>query len=323
MVDPGPKAKDQPNASDDGDKLNATAKGGKRLRLSIVDFNASFVKFTGGKAGVNTKLLDIFETCRIDDYTLVNTVFFTSHDGKGKAKPPNWSGGFAPGGSFDKKTPQEQEAIRVDHLTALIFAMHKRHRQVIVSYTLDEGSGPDTTRGGAFNAWLAGPSPDVAGHAQQIVDFFVKPPRSLQIDGINFDLEIHHLGAKPNSTNHAANLSKLIEETAKKLAQARPGASVSYDNATFIKSDGEQTALSWFRVQPYAIAAKADKLIARAMHNLKGEPRTKRTDIEKSIAIAFKSGTGGGNITPNKLQIMINVSQSQTNIKDLKDICKT
>lgn len=270
----------------DDDEMKASAKAGKRLRLSILDFNASFAKLTGGVMGVDDALLDIFKTSRIDDYTLVNTVFFDGQSASHDAKPPTWRG-IAP-------LSRSSETDILGYLRALIAGMHKRGQQVIVSYTLDEGPGGSRPPGQGFNAWLAAATTaQVTAHAKQIVDFFVATHK-LEIDGIDFDLEIVGLGKNPN---HAPNLKTLYVETAKALAVARPGASVSYDNATFQGSDGKP-ALSWFEVQPYAIATGAPNLIARPMHNLGA--KADAAQIQKSIDIAMKVP----GFTPSKLQII-------------------
>lgn len=290
---------------DPKDEQKASAKAGKRLRLSVVDFNASFGAAAGSSLGVDTGLLDEFQKTRIDDYTLVNTIFFKSAQG-GDAAAPDWAG-FAPLG-------QSSETARVDYLRALIKEMHARGQQVIVSYTLDEGQNPPTPKGGAFNAWLAAASAaQLKTHAQQIVDFFTASPRKLEIDGIDFDLEIQGLG---RDKRHKDNLKTLYVETASAIASARPGASVSYDNATFTGVDGGNPGtLSWFAAQPYAHATGAPNLLARPMHDLNA-PANKQ-GIKDSIDLALKVP----GFTPSKLQIMFNFFR--TGDADTIDIAKT
>ena len=290
------------------DEQKASAKAGKRLRLSVVDFNASFADKQDTKGGVDSALLDVFKSARIDDYTLVNTVFFAGEDASHNAKPPAFFG-FGPLG---KSSPKDNP-FKVHYLDALITGMHKRDRQVIVGYTLDEGASPSTPDGLAFNAWLgAASTAQVTAHASQIVEFFVTT-NSLAIDGINFDFEIHGLG---NQTAHTANMKTLILETAKALVAKRPDASVSYDNTPFVTNDGKD-ALSWFMVQPYSIAAGTTNVIARPMHNLKthADPKV----CKQTIDLAMKKGGGGGGIAPANLQIMTRYSAVDTPL--LVDLC--
>lgn len=292
---------------DPKDESKASAKAGKRLRLSLVDFVASFAKSTGGSMGVDTTLLDEFQKSRIDDYTLVNTSFFDSATG-GDAKPPKWRG-IGPLG-------QSSETAILGYLRALIKEMHDRGQQVIVSYTLDEGTGGSTPLGQQFNKWLAAASTaQVTTHAKAIVDFFTGSPRKLEIDGIDFDLEIIGLGKDPN---HAPNLRTLFVETANALASARPGASVSYDNATFTGVDGGgKGTQSWFQAQPYSIATGAANLIARPMHNLNRDPS--KSMIKDSIDLAL----GINGFTPSKLQILFAYYGPKTTDVEIVDICKT
>jgi hypothetical protein len=296
------------------DEKKVTAKAGQRLRLSIVDFNASFAKATGKVIDVDTSLLDIFQTTRIDDYTLVNTIFFQSEKSTHDPDPPDWAAkGFGPLGQFT-------DAARTSYLTRLTTEMHNRGQQVIVGYTLDEGAPVNgvaniTAQGKAFRAWLgAATTAQVVAHAQQIVDFFFKTKKIL-IDGVDFDLEINGLGGNPS---HAANLETLFVETAKAIDAARKGASVSYDNAPFTKSDGTG-APGHLNVQKYAIAAGAPNLIARPMHNL--DAAASKATISATIALALKSGGGGGGITSDRLQIMLDFGNTGT--KTVEDICKT
>jgi hypothetical protein len=109
----------------------------------------------------------------------------------------------------------------------------------------------------------------------------------------------------------------LIVETAKELASKRPGASVSYDNATFTQADGKP-GLSWFQIQPYAIAKNAPNLIARPMHRL-DKTKAQKSEIAKSISIAFDTGPNGGGITADTLQIMIDWTHASGPRRHLQD----
>ena len=96
------------------DADNLSAKAGKRLRLSVVDFNSGFAVPAGND--VDSALLDIFKTCRLDDYSLVNCVFFQGEDPNHDPKPPAFRG-FAPRGNA---------ANRVPYLTKLIPGLQSR-----------------------------------------------------------------------------------------------------------------------------------------------------------------------------------------------------
>jgi hypothetical protein len=182
---------------------------------------------------------------------------------------------------------------------------------VIVGYALDEGAGGVTTLGADFRDWLKNASAaQLAAHAQAIVDFFKS--RSLDIDGIDFDLEINLLGAK-----HATNIAVLYRETAKAMVAFRSEASVSYDNADFQTSDGSG-ALPWFKAQPYSLAASAPNMIARPMHNLNG--RADKTRIANSIAVALRKGSGGGGLHPSQLQFFVDIGH--TPAASVETICK-
>jgi len=304
----GPEGKDEDDDKHDED--NASAKGGKRLRLSVIDFISGFTN-PNLPVTLNTPALDAFQTCRFDDYTLVNCIFFTAADSNHNAKPPNFTDLFQVRG-------QKTRSARIDYLKKLTTEMHNRKVQVIVGYTLDEG-GNSTDPGKNFNKWLAAADDaKVTVHAQQIVDFFFKPSNpsdKVEIDGISFDFEINGLGL---DTNHAPRLKTLITATATAINNARPGASVSYDNTPFETKDGDNSN-SFFRIQPYSVAAGTTNIIARPMHNLK--TAASKPTIQKTIAVALDTGSSGGKLAPQNLQIMLNVDQ--TGATTVADICTT
>lgn len=311
-----PKAEDDVNTDAD----NLSAKASKRLRLSVVDFNAGFSDNSG--ADVDSSLLDIFKTSRIDDYTLVNCIFFNGENANHDANPPAFARrGFGPRGHFD-------DATRLSYLGKLIAGLHSRGIQVIVGYTLDEGApkvnpkdpdGPKianiTPDGTAFRSWLANATTaQVTAHGQQIADFFFKT-NQLDIDGVDFDFEINGLGS---NANHAANVKTLFTATATAMNAGRAGASVSYDNTTFLGSDGN-SRIGHFKVQPYSIAAGTTNIIARPMHNL--DASANKSTIQQTIALALQSGAGGGGLAPGNLQIMLDFAH--TGASTVEDICRT
>jgi hypothetical protein len=103
-----------------------------RLRLTVIDFNASFAKGVRSakgrliRADVDTKQLDVFKTSRIDDYTLVNTIFFAGQNKAHDANPPKWKG-FGP--VQPEAGSPSIEQLRTQYLQRLIEEMHQRGHQ--------------------------------------------------------------------------------------------------------------------------------------------------------------------------------------------------
>ncbi|MGZ6143951.1 MAG: hypothetical protein ACXWLM_11475 [Myxococcales bacterium] len=309
-----------------------------RLRFSFFDFNTSFIK--GGelekvqdKDGTTVVLIDQFAAL-FDDYTLVETIGFTSAKG-GDADPPNWRG-FAPGGDFS-------DAACTKYLKKLCDEMHARNRHVIAGYEmvlpLKKGTPekPLTPEDEAHNAktrayrdsflqWLNQASPDqVRAHVGQMRDFFIS--RSIEVDGIAYDFEMDSLGSldddpkkrKPNFPNHATNLAVLFTETAQTLGAGK-GFGCVYYTGPFLTKDGgkDRSNMSVLKfslaaglpippgADPADPAKPVGNMIPRPMC-FDGKSVTKADDMAASIQIALgKVADGGGGLHPSQLQFALN-----------------
>jgi len=284
---------------DQGPEPAVPVKVKPRLRLSLFDFNPSFIKsliFLRGKitgCTLNTALLDAFEAARIDDYSLVRTISFIGANDENYAHKPGWRD-FSPGGSGG-------EALRVDYLQKLTQEMHNRGAQVTAGYELVERGTSVSQRGTLFRRWLESATAEqVSKHAEDIVDFFVS--RQIPIDGIGFDFELNGLGSA-----HASNLAVLFSETAKLIASARPGAFVYYDTAPFQPKDGEGSSPN-MEVLKYSLAKSPSNLIARPM--CYNGVVTSESRIEASINCALSTSKDGGGLTASHLQCAIDVSRT-------------
>src|SRR5262249_12554828 len=144
---------------------------------------------------------------RIDDYSLVHTIAFSTTDGQGNASPPQW-GAFRPAGL--SPTDPRIELIRTRYLQQLGAALKSQGIQLIVGYALlTPGEQANSPNADAFLAWLATANDDqVRTHVQDILGFFIQ--RNIPVDGIGFDIEINNFGPA-----HAPKLALLLTETAR------------------------------------------------------------------------------------------------------------
>jgi hypothetical protein len=278
-----------------------TAGPSNRLRLSLFDFNPSFITrkhFERGKRNgydLDTALLDAFAQARIDDYSLVQTIVFRGHKA-GNANPPDWDSNFNPAG-------EKTDALRTTYLQQLTSEMHARNVQVIAGYELVTRGVGRTAEGDALIDWLnRATSAQIIAHAADIAAFFVN--RGIPIDGIGFDFEVN--GLRPS---HTANLGLLFTETVKAMIAARPGSLVYYDTAPFRPRDGEGSTINMAAL-PYSLASAHPSLIARPMCYNGVVLNKSQIDATIDVATRAPSNNGGGGLTPAHLQCGIDVQRT-------------
>ncbi|MBI4950473.1 MAG: LysM peptidoglycan-binding domain-containing protein [Myxococcales bacterium] len=225
---------------------------GPRLRLSVFDFTPWFV---GSMGQLDAGGLDKLAASRVDDYDQVHTII-----PKFGTDPPDveWDTPYyLPWGS---PNPTDQE----DYLRSLVDAIRARGGQVFVGYALVPDTDPtnphyprNKPQQQAFAAWL-GSSPDTAGHADKIVDFFFSPPSGrgpIDIDGIVFDIELDGM------QRHTEALQALILATAQKLAMMKADGVVAYYTGMFdVNGVARVTSMAPFTVR----AGHAARQSARA-----------------------------------------------------------